>query len=391
MWNKIASAARTETRFSVDLPRALNERSWVAVGNWLCMNVGHFDDECLAETGNLNSLSDAVGTLWQTKAGTLPKRIAKYISKVYGRKIGEVATANLGMFMNQNSHIVGGSFEFDFTDEFDWDAGDFGDAGSCFWSSNESARGIMRSNGVVAIRFYNRDKGGRGCARAWVAPAPDRSGFVVFNAYGYSLEKTGQAVIDWLTTETSAPDGVTTLRGYLSNMQNNGDTTGTVYINRGLGYVVEPLSDEPELKLVDLHMKKKSLFGRVGLNNTRETQDTEGRMTTSIWQAASVTAPPTAVPRSINFRMTVTAVDELFRRTGRGIDADRGAGWRDVTFVQYPAPLPPETPAPMFAPITPEEMGVWTAQQNDDPHRIEIEDVDDEPGYLDSIWYPDED
>lgn len=75
---------------------------------------------------------------------------------------------------------------YDIVSKFDWEAGDFGDYGSCFWGSRSAARKIMEINGFHALRIYINDAG---FARAWIAPFGEE--YIIFNAYGLRLDVMG--------------------------------------------------------------------------------------------------------------------------------------------------------------------------------------------------------
>lgn len=106
-------------------------------------------------------------------------------------------------------------YEFDFTQKLEWKVGSFGDKGSCFWGGSKNHRYSLQDYGCRAVRFYN---GKKGVARAWAWPY-GKHGLVLFNAYGYQLEKIAGILADFFQL---AHDQV--------YIQNHG-----IHINNGIG------------------------------------------------------------------------------------------------------------------------------------------------------------
>lgn len=150
-------------------------------------------------------------------AGALPKRIAAYYFKVHNIKIPPALLAVIGETAKANI-ARGENFTLDFTDVFDWQDGDFGDSGSCFWRDRRGARLGLQDEGGIAVRFFEKidklsekqreyraarenrltpldSEGWVGLARAWCLPAHERRNGghmpdVVFNGYGFSGNAT---------------------------------------------------------------------------------------------------------------------------------------------------------------------------------------------------------
>lgn len=158
--------------------------------------------------------------------GTFTKRVSKFYYKAHGIKCPAAFVQEIGNIAR--SHTEDNlSYDFEFVNEFDWQAGDFGDNGSCFWGSNEAAREVMANEGGLAIRFYASN--GNGQARAWVAPI-ERGLYIVFNGYGFNSHPTLVAARVLSLHLNSSYKKV-----YLSN---HGQESGLVYINSGIGYIV---------------------------------------------------------------------------------------------------------------------------------------------------------
>lgn len=146
--------------------------------------------------------------------GTFPKRVAKYFALVHNIKLDANELSTIGSIAKK--YCPTGEFTVDLTHKFDWEAGDFGDRGSCFWNGSADARKVLKRNKALAIRFY--DQLGKGNARAWVAQAP--FGWVVFNGYGHSTPTIARILADYV--------------GYVYKkieLVNHGSVDGLLYIN----------------------------------------------------------------------------------------------------------------------------------------------------------------
>lgn len=112
--------------------------------------------------------------------GTFPTRVKQFYFKRYGIKCPDTFLAQIGNLARKHSES-NEQYIFDFTDRIDWEDGDFGDGGSCYWGDNEGARVMLEDNGAMAIRFYDADGYGKG--RAWLV-AIDTDLYIIFNGYG---------------------------------------------------------------------------------------------------------------------------------------------------------------------------------------------------------------
>jgi hypothetical protein len=181
--------------------------------------------------------------VWQWKStiigrakyvGTITKRISKWVYNLFGIKLDSATISAIGNIANDYTEKTAISY-IDFTDSFDWRAGEYGDSGSCFWGSNSGAKECLEQNGAHAIRFYDSEFD-KGIGRAWIAPYCDGEfrAYVVFNAYG----KPGcHNSIGRLLSQLW---GCTYKRVGLSN---ENETSGLVYINSGKGTLVYCAAD----------------------------------------------------------------------------------------------------------------------------------------------------
>lgn len=167
--------------------------------------------------------------------GTFPKRIRKYYHE-HGIKCPDTFIQVLGEIARRFTSD-GITYEFEFVDEFDWIDGDFGDAGSCFWSSNATARITLQDNEALAIRFY---QDGDGFARAWVARLEDNQ-YIVFNGYGLPTHTIASIMADFLK-----------LSHHQIWLTNYGTTHGTIWINGGTGFIIGTPDQIREIHAWDL-------------------------------------------------------------------------------------------------------------------------------------------
>jgi hypothetical protein len=168
--------------------------------------------------------------------GTFPKRLSKFFFQSHGIKCPTSFMQALGNLARQHSADAI-TYTFDFTDTFDWDDGDFGDSGSCYWSDRTAALGMLAENAALAIRFY---ADASGFARAWVAQLSEKR-YIVFNGYGIETRKIAHIMATWLGL------------GYKKiRLANNGETAGMLWINGDSGYLIGTSEQTAALERHDL-------------------------------------------------------------------------------------------------------------------------------------------
>jgi hypothetical protein len=172
-------------------------------------------------------------------AGTFPKRVSKYYWQNHKLKCPQGLIQELGNIARQ--HSTGNNhFEFEFVDRFNWKSGDFGDKGSCYFGTHSTARDILQENDALAIRFYEGEKG---YARAWIARLTENR-YILFNGYGMPSNPTltiARVFATWLG-----------LNYKKIGLQNHGDTSGMLYINSGIGYLIGTPEQTADIEEYDL-------------------------------------------------------------------------------------------------------------------------------------------
>lgn len=157
--------------------------------------------------------------------GTFPRRVARHYHRNFGLRCPQSFLQELGNLARRHSseRIT---YNFEFVDTFDWESGDFGDGGSCYWGSHAGARLMLASNDALAVCFYDDDD--MGIARAWFVPLAER--FIIFNGYGFPGDPT--------LTIARVVSSFLNLSYKRITLANNQSIGGTLYINGGMGYMI---------------------------------------------------------------------------------------------------------------------------------------------------------
>ncbi len=134
------------------------------------------------------SVVDMAERVWMNEMGTYPKRVRALIKEYLWEKLSPEDVSIIGNMAKEHSLIME-EFGYDFTRNFNWNAGDFGDQKSCFWGEGND-RDILSANGFEAFRVYN--KNGEGVARCWVKREDDF--IVAFNGYGIETRHLAEMI-----------------------------------------------------------------------------------------------------------------------------------------------------------------------------------------------------
>lgn len=117
------------------------------------------------------------------------KAVENYMFKSFKLRLDEAARTQLSRIAAEFTQGIADR-RLDYTTDFSWKPGDFGDRGSCYWNHeyyNHSRVRDFPKLGAFAMREW--DDRNRGKGRAWIVPvprriAPDFPAFQVMNAYG---------------------------------------------------------------------------------------------------------------------------------------------------------------------------------------------------------------
>lgn len=168
--------------------------------------------------------------IWVTRRGTLPKRVQSFYHKQHAVRLTPEQVSELGNVARAHCGSASKEYTLDFTNRITWEAGEFGDYGSCYWGNNAQAKDMLHENGAFAVRGWKSkkpddDQSFDGYARAWLVPI-GQNRLVVFNGYG----ETSLTFARLLALKFSCSYKAISLR-------NNGSDGGMLYINTGC-YVV---------------------------------------------------------------------------------------------------------------------------------------------------------
>lgn len=150
--------------------------------------------------------------------GTIVKRYNKWVKAHLGINVPDDLLGALGSSLGGDVSRAEDSIFVDFTNDFNWCAGDFGESsGSCWWGDYNGARLGLSQNGGLACRIWGglNSWGGRdGVGRCWVYADhcyKDDLRLFIFNAY-----HNGGHNLGWFARLLSHNLGLLYVRGSLS-------------------------------------------------------------------------------------------------------------------------------------------------------------------------------
>ena len=86
--------------------------------------------------------------------GTLPKRIGNWAWKRYGYKCSPAMLSEIGNIAKRHT-VDNATHYISLNKEIDWERGDFGDEGSCFWSERREVLDVFYTYNVIGLRFHD--------------------------------------------------------------------------------------------------------------------------------------------------------------------------------------------------------------------------------------------
>lgn len=165
-------------------------------------------------------------TGWMIDGRPLPKFFAHEYYKEYHINLPEWVKSSFGGILGKLNRTI--NLDMRLSPVVDWQSGDFGDSGSCYWVGREDARPAILNAGGGSLRIWDADSG-QGIGRAWYMT--HNEGLILWNAYGpYDLMIIGSFLEKQFNCESSSV-----------NLHNHGETHGIVWINGGDGiYLTSP-------------------------------------------------------------------------------------------------------------------------------------------------------
>lgn len=187
--------------------------------------------------------------------GALPTRISKFYWEEHSINLSKSILEQVGIIAKRHLND-GKSYYLDFTTNFDWVEGNFGDPDSCYFERRTRLQ-ALEDNGAYAVRFYRSDVAPPydefealysrmmessiyekrqfydiwGLGRAWLAPdIPLFNTFTIFNGYGFE-EDSLLLIARILSVHFNLPYKQVCL-------YNEGEGGGLVYINSGSYHIL---------------------------------------------------------------------------------------------------------------------------------------------------------
>ena len=113
-------------------------------------------------------------------AGTFPKRLAKICKQQWGIVLSSDILGKVGEIARK--YTLNREYFIEFSRDFNWTPGEFGDKNSCFFGVSSYQRTRIKLLGGYAMKVYDESQSPLG--RAWILPY-DKTGnnFLVFNSY----------------------------------------------------------------------------------------------------------------------------------------------------------------------------------------------------------------
>lgn len=160
-----------------------------------------------------------------TNGGKIAKRIAKLCHE-NGIELTDQEKEQIGNYSNMY-RVRNKTYHFEFSHDLMWNAGDFADRGSCYWTEYCFARPTILANNGGAIKFYrDPEVTWRGIARCWfVMDAPEPGMITIFNGYGMQTSEIAALLFVW--------------GGFKAMRRVSIASSADVYFN-GDGYILSP-------------------------------------------------------------------------------------------------------------------------------------------------------
>lgn len=200
----------------------------------------------------LRELKSEIDWNWKDEKGVkLNKRISKLIYSSLGIRMPKELIDTIGNIAGKATS-TGDLLLFRFWPRFDWEAGDFGDPGSCHFKSRDDLPPWLEENGYMALQFFVSPEAeeirkyargtmfmlpddeereylfNRGIARSIAFHDENRDALILINGYGmYELVRQVTFISHWL--------GLPSKR---IGVHNCGSTCGSPYINNGTGHII---------------------------------------------------------------------------------------------------------------------------------------------------------
>ncbi len=188
--NQLPERKRSTVSFKLDMyPEDVRDKVRNLIWN---ANYQAVIDAAMQSPSVIPSPFDAMlpDSIFKVTERRLSKAVSAHMYRNFKVKLGDDDLQYIGTLAADSTAF---DVDFDMTNRFDWDAGDYGDRGSCFIGGcyNEARVNYLPRLGASALRFYgatgNRDTGDNG--RCWIIPVPHyytggAAWYIATNFYG---------------------------------------------------------------------------------------------------------------------------------------------------------------------------------------------------------------
>ena len=166
-------------------------------------------EQLRAVAGNFLRNSIKMDWSWKSESGSFIKRLRKHIQSTVKHKLSNNCCGKIGAYV---ADVIPkpATYYFDFTTEFNWKAGEFGDQGSCFFRTGyEDTRYVdsrmqLQANGnFLAFRLFTKVPAERASNLSFKAAVPYNDSEHIYIGYSRSwinIEKIKQGVVALFNT-----------------------------------------------------------------------------------------------------------------------------------------------------------------------------------------------
>jgi len=209
-------------------------------------------------------------------SGRIVKRLRKALLVRAGLNLCDGMASELAQ-LTENWLGQQGEFAFDFVKTIDWERGDFGEAGACFWGDHAEAKDMLMSDPTfLAMRFYAASDAderyygsGKGVGRAWIVQRTIDGVLcpILFNGY-WAAGANHTMNHDYGGGSNCTKMAGMVLRAHLKggsaliDLCNNDTPNGMLWINNGCGIVLHPRDSGEFRKIarVDLEITEQTHY-----------------------------------------------------------------------------------------------------------------------------------
>jgi len=215
---------------TVNVPAGLTYDEQWDIRHWLNENIQQYISSSEWEQN--------IGWEFITRKGKVGKRILAHCHDREYNKPSDAIISKISQTIREYE-IRNTEFRVDITSYFDWEDGEFGKGGSCWWGQENygHSRDTLSDAGGFGLRFYDRRNNGTG--RTWILPHIEHNRIYLFNHYGDSNLKTSALILKALFPEL--------LQNFIATHSHHFENYESIpYINDNRGTILHLRDDELE-------------------------------------------------------------------------------------------------------------------------------------------------